>query len=124
MSASAILTDPEAGDSPACPCHERPPAGTAYGWHERTGPLPIIRARHGTNRLYGARPRWIDHAYRLRLPDRRWAYYAEPYALDEDALADLDYLGRHGFEVTITAWRARHCPGHTLAVQIIAEVTP
>jgi len=92
MSASAILTDPEAGVSPACPCHERPPAGAAYGWHERTGPLPVIRARHGTR-------------------------------LDEDALADLDYLGRYGFEVTITAPGARHYPGHTLAVQIIAEVT-
>lgn len=39
-----------------------------------------------------------------------------------DAIADLDYLAAHGFEVTITAWRARHFRGSTVAVEIVERV--
>jgi hypothetical protein len=63
-------------------------------------------------------PRWADHSYRVRLHDGPWRWAAEPYSLDPDAFADLEHLERHGFDVGITAWQARHYPGHTIAVLI------
>lgn len=89
------------------------------GWHRRIGPLPVLCVLHGLP-PFGAPP-WIDHAYRVRLPDGRWCYVAEPYSLDTEALADLAYLAANGWHVTVTAWRARHYPGHTVAVEIVAE---
>lgn len=98
----------------ACPCHESAGPRTARGWHARIGPLPVLNARHGLP--VNAAPRWVDHAYRVRLEDGRWCYVAEPYSLDGDALADIAHLIAAGWDVSLTAWRARHYPGHTLAV--------
>ena len=110
---AAESTDLEAGIRPLCPCNGWRAAGTAAGWPECRGPLPILRARGGVGPY--DRPQWADHLYRLRRPDGRWCYVAEPYAL-----AVLAYLAAHGFAVAVTAWRARHYPGHTLAVEITA----
>ncbi|MHB8459005.1 MAG: hypothetical protein ACYDB6_02950 [Candidatus Limnocylindrales bacterium] len=118
MTVVAVVADPEAGVRPPCPCHETAPRGTAGGWHQRQGPAPLLRDLHGADASYGALPRWVDHAYRVRLADGRWAWYAEPYDLDEAAFADLALLAAHGFDVMVSAWRARHYPGHTTAVQI------
>ncbi len=82
------------------------------GWHRRIGPLPVLNALRGA-------PRWADHACRIRLPDDRWCYVAEPYGLDSEALADLAHLAANGWDVHVTAWRARHYPGHALAVEIV-----
>ncbi len=91
------------------------------GWHTAKGPRAVLNALHGLP-TYGA-PRWVDHACRVRLPDGRWCYIAEPYALDTEALADLAYLTENGWRVSVTAERARHYPGRTLAVEIVAEAT-
>ncbi len=102
-----------------CPCSgcgRADTADTVARWHARTGPAPLLRARHRLDS--GALPRWVDHPYRLRLPDGRWRYVAEPYELSEDALCDLAFLAGRGFRVAVTAWRARHYPGHTVAVEI------
>ncbi len=66
----------------------------------------------------------MDHAYRLRLEDGRWRYVAEPYELTEEALADLAFLADSCYEIVICAWRARHYPGHTVAVEITPGVHP
>lgn len=105
--------DPDAGVSAPCPCTE-----ADAGWHVRKGPGPLLAARHGVDPRFGRPARWVDHSYRLRLPDGRWCYVAEPYSIDADATADLAFLADHGFSVVVTAWQARHNPGHTLAVQI------
>lgn len=96
--------------------------GMTAGWHRRIGPLPVVNALHGLSE-YGA-PGWVDHASRVRLPDGRWLYTAEPYSLDTEALADLAHLAANGWDVSVTAWRARHLHGHTLAVEIVAEGHP
>lgn len=110
--------DPEAGQLQPCPCHTFPsPRGTERGWHERKGPGPVLRARTGMPEC-GHPAEWIDHPYRLRLADGRWAYVVEPYELSGDAFADLAYLDENGFDVHVNTWEARHYPGHTLAVVI------
>jgi hypothetical protein len=91
-------------------------ATTVVGWHQRTGPLPDLRRRHQLERW--ERPRWVDHPYRLRLPDGRWRYVAEPYDLGPAALADLAWLAGTGWRVSVTAWQATHAPGETVAVTI------
>ncbi len=48
-----------------------------------------------------------------------WREVAEPYDLDDGALGDLDHLARHGFDVRVSAHRARHFPGQTIAIEII-----
>ncbi len=65
-------------------------------------------------------PDWIDHAYRLRLADRRWRYVAEPYVLKGDALSDLAHLAltasmspcpHGGFAITLAIpWRLKSLP--------------
>lgn len=100
-----------APDHSDCPC-----SSTNRGWHVRKGPLPLLQERHELP-SWGT-PGWVDHAYRLRLPDGRWQYVAEPYGLHEEALADLMFLAENGYDVTITAWEARHYPGHTVAVRL------
>ncbi|GAA3785542.1 hypothetical protein [Micromonospora maritima] len=141
----AKLTDPDAGQMPPCPCYgcaKRVP-GAMPGWHLRKGPAPLLGARqraaqlgppdvrrweflehgdHGDGRELLI-PTWVDHPYRLRLRDGRWRYVAEPYELDAAAAADLAHLAANGYEVTVTAWQARHYPGHTLAVSITPEAT-
>ena len=118
---SALVHDPDEGQYAPCPCgcSGTGPAGTAWHWHVRKGPLPLLRSRHNLGRW--GKPGWLDHWYRLRLPDGRWCYVAEPYQLNEDALEDLAFLAAHGFEVEVTAWQARHYPGHTVAVHITPE---
>jgi hypothetical protein len=95
--------DPEAARIAPCPCGcaGTSPAGTAPGWHARRGPLPRLRERHQLGPHQ--QPRWVDHPYRLRLPDGRWRYVTEPYQLDADAFADLAHLEACGFVVTVTA---------------------
>lgn len=100
-----------------CPCHKPSGPDAVAGWHARKGPLPVLNTLHGMP--FYERPAWVDHAYRVRLVDGRWCYIAEPYTLGSDALADLAHLARHGFGVTVTADRARHYPGRTLAVEIV-----
>ncbi len=116
---AAPIHDPETGQYAPCPCgcQGATGPGAASHWHQRKGPLPLLRARHGLERWQA--PRWLDHWYRLRLPDGRWCYVAEPYDLGADALEDLVWLGQQGYEVSITAWQARHYPGHALAVRIV-----
>ncbi len=118
--------DPEEGSYAPCRCgctgH-----GHAPRWHVRKGPLPLLQKRHGWNvddnpDLIHAVPRWVDHWWRERLDDGRWRYVAEPYELNDDAFADLAHLVDNGFDVQVAAWRARHYPGHTVAVFITPEV--
>ena len=99
-----------------------PEPARVHGWHRRIGPLPLLNALHRLSE-YGA-PRWVDHACRVRLPDGRWCYIVEPYSLDTEALADLAYLAANGWRVTVTAERALHYPGRTVAVEIVAEGAP
>ena len=97
---------------------ERAVAGALTGWHRQIGPTPVLLDLHPDALL----PRWVDHAYRVRLPGGdRWCYVAEPNELRDDALADLDHLAQQGFGVTVTCRRARHRPGYTLAVEIVGE---
>ncbi len=102
--------------------HERDTPDTARipGWRRRIGPLQVLNALHGLSDY--AAPRWVDQACRVRLPDGRWCYVAEPYSLDTEAVAEIAHLAANGWDVTVTAWRARHYPGHTLAVEIVADV--
>jgi hypothetical protein len=95
---------------------------TARGWHQRKGPDPVLRDRHGLDRCQRL-PDWVDHSYRLRLEDGRWCYVAEPYLLYDEAIDDLAYLRGHGFDVTVNAEVARHLPGRTIAV-LIAQTLP
>jgi len=97
---------------------DTPEPALVHGWHRRIGPLPVLNALRELPE--DGAPRWIDHACRFRLSDGRWCYVAEPYALDTEALADLAHLAAIGWDVRVTAWRARHYPGHTLAVEIVA----
>lgn len=119
---AAILGPVDGAEPPqACPCHESAGPGTAAGWHVGKGPLPDLRALHGEPWRF--QPAWVDHAYRVRLDDGRWLYVAEPYSLDSDDLTDLAHLSAAGWDVSLTAWRARHYPGHTLAVAL-SEALP
>lgn len=111
--------DPESGVTAPCPCHTG--TTTERDWHRGAGPGQMLAERHGLDSRHGYVAAWVGHPYRLRLPDGRWCYVAEPYALDADALADLAFLAGHGYVVTVTAWQARHNPGHTLAVHITRE---
>lgn len=117
-----LVHDPNAGLYARCPCHQ-PGADGERGWHQRKGPLPILAALHGQDARWW-HPRWADHPYRVRLPDRSWAWVAEPYSLNPDAFPDLAHLEQFGFSVAITSWRARHYPGHTLAITITERRKP
>jgi hypothetical protein len=111
---TSAVAELEARLASPCPCHDRdrhlPP------WHRSKGPAPALRTRHGLTN--GALPRWVDHDYRERRDDGTWRYVCEPYWLHEDALADLASLAELGWHVTVSATRARHFPGHTVAVEI------
>lgn len=95
-----------------CPCCVSV-VGAVRGWPHRKGPAPVLRGRFNWDL-----PAWIDHAYRLQLPNGRCCYVAEPYGLPVDAFADLAYLVEQGFDIAISAARARHYPGHTIAIEI------
>jgi hypothetical protein len=100
-----------------CPhCQQTGVKGEASGWHRRTGPAPLLRAHHRLDPWQ--HPHWVDHPYRVRLPDGRWCYVAEPYLLWYGAFEDFAFLIKNGFTVTISAELARHYPGHTIAVLI------
>jgi hypothetical protein len=60
----------------------------------------------------------VDHAYRYRRADGRWTYVAEPYEIDETAVNDLAYLSGNGYEISVTASRARHDPARSLSIEI------
>lgn len=128
--------DPDAGLRPQCPCFGcgRSVRGAMPGWHLRKGPAPVLSERmfaqetgrrwsfldqgdHGDSRELFI-PSWVDHPYRLRQADRTWIYVAEPYDLGGSAVDDFAHLRANGFKVTVAAWRARHFPGHTVAVLI------
>ncbi|WP_189061684.1 hypothetical protein [Longimycelium tulufanense] len=49
---------------------------------------------------------------------------AEPYQLDSSAFEDFLCLREHGWNVQVTAWQARHKPGHTVAVLIWKKPEP
>lgn len=106
-----------------CPCHG--PDAEAPAWERQRGPVPDLARRHGVSAELldcGWRPGWVDHDYRLPADDEhpeRWV--AEPYSLLDDAFADLAFLDRAGWRVTVTASNARHFPGHTVAVVIEPE---
>jgi hypothetical protein len=116
MTAAAVVHDPETGQFAPCPCHRRAADGYA-GWHLRKGPAPLLATLHGHD-VRSWRPDWVDHSYRLHRPNGSWCWVAEPYSLGPDAFADFAYLEQHGFWVGVTTWKARHYPGHTLAVSI------
>jgi hypothetical protein len=102
----------------SCPhCTTNRP-GAASGWHIRQGPAPLLWDRHGT-REFRTLPSWVDHPYRVRLDDGRWCYVAEPYELRESAFSDFVFLEGNGYRVSITAWKALHYRGHTVAVHIV-----
>lgn len=114
-----------AQNHPGPPCHctgcgGRQTATAAPNWPHRTGPAPLLYARHGIHHpTPGERPaRWVDHAYRVRNEDGAWTYVAEPYSLYDGALADLAALVEAGWTVSVSAPRARHLPGGTVAVEI------
>jgi len=114
--------DPEEDQYAPCPhCRYNVGVGVASDWHQRKGPGPLLATRHSED-WRSWRPRWVDHSWRYRRQDNRWTYVAEPYDLDEDALEDLAYLIERGYSVEVTAWKARHYPGHTLAVEITKGV--
>jgi hypothetical protein len=114
---------PEDGRFAECTCGCKGHSAKLHDWSQsRTGPhteFPSLDLGGG-HRLYQHRC-WMDHCYRLRLPSGKWRYVAEPYGLNDDALEDLVFLSRAGWDVSITAWQARHYPGHTLAVVIEKE---
>jgi hypothetical protein len=115
------------GQAPPCPCHTQPPpAHTARGWRDDDGPAPLLSERHAdgpATRWHGQSrlPHWVDHAYRYRRADGRWTYVAEPYEIDETAVNDLAYLSSNGYEVSVTASRARHDSARSLSIEITAS---
>ncbi|MBB2499669.1 hypothetical protein [Amycolatopsis echigonensis] len=111
--------DPEVGLIALCPCHTGD--GEFRLWPENEGPGPLLAERHGKAE-HARLAAWCDHTYRLT--DSRtgeWIYVAEPYQLHEEAFEDFVFLGENGWRVEVTAWRARHSPGHTVAVLIRRE---
>jgi hypothetical protein len=112
-----MTTQPTNCDHALCPCcHVRSEISRAApGWHDRKGPTPVLRALHGLRR-YGL-PSWVDHPYRIHLPDDRWQYVAEPYSLFGSA-DDIDHLRANGFDVQVSKSAARHFPGRTVAIVI------
>jgi hypothetical protein len=108
--------NPELDVFAPCPCHSGEAA--FRGWDTDGSPVHLLRERHNTNEL----PEWCDHAYRVLIvePDI-WAYVAEPYQLYAPAFDDFTFLKENGWTIELTAWRARHNPGHTLAVVITRE---
>jgi hypothetical protein len=46
----------------------------------------------------------------------------EPYELTVEALADPAFLAGSGYDVAVCAWRARHYPGHVVAVEITTSL--
>jgi hypothetical protein len=70
------------------------------GWHETSGPLPVLRARAG--RAFDAGiPTWARQPYRARDAAGAWTYVATPASIDSAAIVDLAYLVDHGFGVAI-----------------------
>jgi hypothetical protein len=65
---------------------------------------------------------FIDHSYKLSYPlrdgSRQTVYVSEPYFLNGPDLQHLGMLVEKGWQVTLTAWRATHFPGHTLHVAV------
>lgn len=106
--------DPELGLIAPCPCHT---GDMNYrDWPEDSDLVQLLVARHGKP---GKPAPWFDHPYRLwNSTGREWVYVVEPYELGAHAFEDFAYLDAHGWRVEVTAWRARHFPGHTLAVLI------
>lgn len=111
----------EKGQQEPCPhCRHNVGKGIASGWHRRTGPGPPLRSRYGEDE--GWLPWWADHRWRYRNTDGRWTYVAEPYDFGEECIEDLAWLVSNGFDVVVSAGRARHYPGHTVAIEITPEV--
>ncbi len=104
----------------ACPhCQPDMSPDSTADWFRSGGPWAAMSRLHGGD--HHANRAWMDHCYRLRLADGRWAYIAEPYHLDAEALRDLAWLTENGFYVLITAGRALHMPGHSISVRIEEE---
>lgn len=116
--------DPGVGKFGRCPCgvvatsevcRRDGPYSTAHFRPSPSGTVVRVLAKR-----ISWRPHWVDHWYRYRDEAGDMVYVTEPYQLDEDGLEDIAWLRDHGFDVMITAWRARHCPGHIVAVEIRA----
>lgn len=77
------------------------------------------RSRRWGERVPGE---WIDHPYKMCYPlwdgTGRTLYVSEPYTLAGEGIKHLARLVDKGWDVTITAWRATHFPGHTLHVAL------
>ncbi|MFG2618009.1 hypothetical protein ACGFXC_10315 [Streptomyces sp. NPDC048507] len=98
---------------PCCSVGEVP--GTARYWKNRA--LATLLGGPRASEDWPAD--WVDHPYRARTDTKDWAYIAEPYKLTTEAMADLARLEGQGYKVNVSAWKAWHHPGHTLAVVII-----
>lgn len=109
--------DPQVGLTGPCPCHDEDSLHLKY-WDTDKGPGPLLLTRHGHSD-YGRPAEWCDHFYRLYDTNTsEMVYVAEPYQLYDEAFDDFVYLREQGWEVEVTAWRARHNPGHSIAVLI------
>jgi hypothetical protein len=86
-------------------------------WPIRKGPGPLLAERYKVSRWTKVAP-WVEHLYCIKHPDGRRGYVAEPYVeyIDDAALADFAFLESCGFSVEISAEKARHYPGRTVAV--------
>lgn len=89
-------------------------------WDRRIGirtTRGIIRGAPWTRDGFVPGHHWIDHPY-AELHDGAKDFVSKPYNLGTDDLADLLVVARRGWDVTITAARARWFPGHTLHIRL------
>ena len=80
--------------------------------------------RHGPGVKGGAHDwytdaRWIDHPMRLTKTGAPTIYVSEPYNLSDEGILELAELVKKGWDIHISAWRAVHFPGHTLAIWMV-----
>lgn len=87
---------------------------TAPGWHETSGPLPVLRARTGLA-FDAAIPPWAIAPTRVRT-STGWTYTALAAALDEAAVRELAALAAAGFAIDVAP--DLDDPGELLVVRI------
>lgn len=92
-------------------------------WRPAPGTPASRRSRYGTwewdtgivGNLLGG---WLDHPYKLLMPDGGKVFVSEPYGLAAEDIAGLQRLEEQGWRVSIRPDRALHFPGRTVAVWI------
>jgi hypothetical protein len=110
-------------DRCGCDGHGHASLGTRKDWPQHDGPRPLLFARHGLDGAWATcNVRWADHAYQVLERDGEWVCIAEPYSLFGADFADFAFLEEHGYHVDVSAPRARHAPGGTVAVRITRRV--